>query len=98
MRTSPSYRMRRAHRGQTLIIALAVLFVLLFIGGLFVVQIARNLTATGRGKDTSNAQSFSEAGINYCANQLTYSEEGADWRPAPTPPFTASGAATSRQS
>ena len=88
MRTSPSYRMRRAHRGQTLIIALAVLFVLLFIGGLFVVQIARNLTATGRGKDTSNSQSFSEAGINYCANQLTYSEEGADWRPAPTPPFT----------
>jgi hypothetical protein len=88
MRTSHHYRMRRTHRGQTLIIALAVLFVLLFIGGLFVVQIARNLSAAARSKDTGNSQSFSEAGINYCANQLTYSEEGADWRPAPTPPFT----------
>jgi hypothetical protein len=86
--------MRRAHRGQTLIIALAILFVLLFIGGLFVVQIARNLTAAARSKDTGNAQSFSEAGINYCANQLTYSEEGADWRPAPTPPFTSAADTT----
>lgn len=81
-------RMGRAHRGQTLIIALAVLFILLFIGGLFVVQIARNLEAASRSKTTVNAQAFSEAGINYCANQLTYSEEGADWRPAPTAPFT----------
>jgi hypothetical protein len=88
LRSSHNYRMRRAHRGQTLIIALAVLFVLLFIGGLFVIQIARNLTAASRSKETGNAQSFSEAGVNYCANQLTYSEEGADWRPAPTPPFT----------
>ncbi len=88
MRSSQNYRMRRAHRGQTLIIALAILFVLLFIGGLFVVQIARNLTAATRSKDTGNSQAFSEAGINFCANQLTYSEEGADWRPAPTPPFT----------
>ena len=94
MRTSHPYRMRRAHRGQTLIIALAILFVLLFIGGLFVVQIARNLTAAARSKDTGNAQSFSEAGINYCANQLTYSEEGADWRPAPTPPFTSAADTT----
>ena len=88
MRSYRHYGMRRAHRGQTLILALAILFVLLFIGGLFVTQIARNLTAAGRSKDTGNSQAFSEAGINYCANQLTYSEEGADWRPAPTPPFT----------
>lgn len=88
MRSSHPYRIRRSHRGQMLIIALAVLFVLLFIGGLFVVQIARNLNAASRAKETGNSQSFSEAGVNYCANQLTYSEEGADWRPAPTPPFT----------
>ncbi len=86
--TSRSSRRSRARRGQTLIIALAILFVLLFIGGLFVVQIARNLTNAARSKDTLNAQSFSEAGINFCSNQLTYSEEGADWRPEPTPPFT----------
>ncbi len=92
MRSSRHYRTRRAHRGQMLIVALAILFILLFIGGLFVVQIARNLNAASRSKETVNSQSFSEAGINYCVNQLTYSEEGADWRPAPTPPFTSASA------
>src|ERR1051326_4137063 len=76
----------RAHRGQTLLIALAILFLLLFIGGIFVAQIARNLSNAGRSRDTLDALAFAEAGIRYCDNELTYSSEGADWRPVPTPP------------
>ena len=77
---------RRAKRGQTLIIALAVLFVLLFIGAYFVTQIARNLAAAGRSRDTQNAKSFAEAGIKYASDQLRNSAEGADWRLEPTIP------------
>jgi hypothetical protein len=82
---------RRARRGQTLIVALAVLFVLLFIGGLFVAQIGRNLVTTGRSRDQQDAQALAEAGIRFCDSQLTSSEDGADWRPAPTPPLTQGG-------
>lgn len=78
----------RARRGQTLIVVLAVLFVLLFIGGLFVAQIARNLTAAGRSRDTQTADALADAGINYCDRQLTFSEDGADWRPIPSAPIT----------
>ena len=79
---------RRAHRGQTLIIALAVMFVLLFIGALFVTQIARNLAAAGRSRDTQNAKAFAEAGVKYCKDQLLGSAEGADFRLTPTIPTT----------
>ncbi|MDE2205271.1 MAG: hypothetical protein KGK12_01365, partial [Armatimonadetes bacterium] len=73
-----------AHRGQTLIVALAVLFVLLIIGSLFVTEVARNLTAAGRSSDTQAAAALAEAGIRYGDQQLTQSEQGADWRPTPT--------------
>ena len=81
----PQYK-RRAQRGQTLIVALAVLFLLLFIGGIFIAQIARNLANAGRSRDTQDALAFAEAGVQYCSNELDYSTEGADWRPVPTPP------------
>jgi hypothetical protein len=91
LRSARPYIKHRVHRGQMLIIALAILFVLLFIGGIFVTQIARNLAAAGRGKETQTAQAYAEAGIRYCDSQLTYSEDGADWRPVPTPPITTAG-------
>jgi len=52
----------RAHRGQTLFIALAIMFVLLIIGGIFVTQVARNLVTAGRARETQNAQSYAEMG------------------------------------
>ena len=45
------YTYRRTQRGQTLVVALAVLFLLLFIGGLFVTTIGRNLVTAGRSRD-----------------------------------------------
>jgi hypothetical protein len=71
-------------RGQSLIVAVIVMFVLLFIGGIFVGLVARNLMNSGRSKDTISALSFAEAGIKYCNDNLMNSPEGADWRPAPT--------------
>lgn len=84
----PIYR-RRGHRGQTLIVAIAVIFILLFVGSVFVAQIARNLIAAGRSRDTADAQALAEAAVRYADTQLTSSPEGADWRPAPSPPLTA---------
>src|SRR5579871_2533452 len=81
-------RTLRAYRGQTLLIALAILFLLLFIGGIFVATIARNITNTGRSRDTQDALAFAEAGVRYCSNEMDYSTEGADWRPVSTPPIT----------
>ncbi|HZT43009.1 MAG TPA: hypothetical protein VFA07_12650 [Chthonomonadaceae bacterium] len=81
---------RRAHSGQTLIVAIAVLFILLVIGALFITQIARNLAFAGRSRDTQVADALSRAGVQFCDRQLTNSEEGADWRPTPTAPFTSS--------
>src|SRR5579871_5806050 len=78
---------RRAHNGQMLFIALSILFILLFIGGFFIVQIGRNLNAAGRSRDTQQTAAFAVAAINYCDQAFTYSEDGADWRPAPTPPI-----------
>ncbi|HZO87941.1 MAG TPA: hypothetical protein VFB38_06335 [Chthonomonadaceae bacterium] len=85
-RSRPQFHVR-ARRGQTLIVAIAVIFILLFIGGVFVAQVARNLVAAGRSRDVQDAQSLAEAGIQYCNTELTNSTEGADWRPAPTPPM-----------
>lgn len=87
-RQSPSISRVRAHRGQTLIIVLGVMFVLLFIGGIFVSQIARNLASASRNRETSDAKAIAEAGVHYCDDQLMNSPEGADWRPTPSAPFT----------
>lgn len=81
-----SNRSGRAQRGQMLIVAIAILFVLLIIGGVFVASIGRNLVAAGRSRDDQGAQAFAEAGIKYCNDNLNTSPEGADWRPVPSTP------------
>jgi hypothetical protein len=73
-----------AKRGQSLIVAVIVLFVLLFIGGIFVAMVARNLLNTGRTRETVGAQQFAEAGIRYAEQFLQYGSDGADWRPQPS--------------
>lgn len=78
---------RTAERGQTLVIALAVMFFLLVIGGLFVARIARNLVVAGNSRDSAEARQLAQAGLEYCNTMLNSSLEGADWRPDPTPPI-----------
>ncbi len=76
LRTHP-----RRRRGQTAIIALLVLLLLSFVGGLFVTIVANNLKTQGRSHRTLNADYYAEAGLRYADNQLTNSPDGADWRP-----------------
>jgi hypothetical protein len=76
---------RRSRSGQSLIVAVVALFVLLFLGGVFVGMISSNLLNTGRARDTVSAYALAEAGARYASEFLENSPEGADWRPAPTP-------------
>lgn len=77
---------RRRNAGQSLIVTIIVLFVLLFLGGVFIALIANNLKNTRRGVRVSAANRFSEAGIKYLDEQLMTAVEGADWRPVPDCP------------
>ena len=79
-------RVTRDERGQSLVLALMVLFVVCFIGGLFVTIIATNLGRTRRSAESMTADYLAEAGVRYASDQLTYSLEGADWRPVPEHP------------
>lgn len=77
-------RLRRrsaAQRGQTIIIALLVLVLLAFLGGLFATIVTRNLTSAGRANRVQSADYYAQAGIHFADEQLTNSLDGADWRP-----------------
>lgn len=74
----------RSERGQSLVVAVIVLFVLLFVGGVFIGLVARNLLNSGRSRDTVQATALAEAGLRFAADMLETSPDGADWRPAPT--------------
>ncbi len=61
------------------------MFILLFVGGIFVALVARNLLNAGRSTETVSALQLAQAGIRYADYYLQFSADGADWRPAPTP-------------
>lgn len=72
---------RKSIAGQSVFIALAVLFLLAFLGAVFITVIARNLAQAGRTTQTLNADYYAQAGINYANQMLETSPQGADWRP-----------------
>ncbi|MGC8863674.1 MAG: hypothetical protein ACP5R5_12990, partial [Armatimonadota bacterium] len=72
-----------AIRGQTLVIAIMVMFILGTIGAVFVAMVARNLLRSERSSNADVVAQLAEAGIRYADSMLTTSEEGADWRPVP---------------
>lgn len=78
-------QVRTRRSGQTLIIAILVLGVLLILGIAFAGIISRNITEAGRSAQRSVASDLSEAGARYAHSQLVNSALGADWRPEPTP-------------
>jgi hypothetical protein len=87
----------RSHPGQSLVIALSVMFLMVFVGAIFVTSVARNLSRVDRTSDQAKARFLAEAGLRYADQQLTFSDQGADWRP--TPQWMAANAAeeTARQ-
>jgi hypothetical protein len=74
---------RPRNAGQSLVVAVIVLFLLLFVGGIFVALVARNLRGAQRASNVTSSGGFAEAGLRYLDEQLTRSPEGADWRPVP---------------
>lgn len=75
---------RYRQQGQTLIIALIILGVLLILGLVFLGLIDRNLLNAARSQRRSESSDLAEAGIRYAHGQLVSSPLGADWRGNPT--------------
>jgi len=73
----------RARRGQTLIIAIMVMFVLAVAATVFILLVARNLSRSARMSSMDAVAAIAEAGTRYADEMLTTSEDGADWRPVP---------------
>ncbi|MCX7800863.1 MAG: hypothetical protein N2109_11035 [Fimbriimonadales bacterium] len=76
---------RRAHAGQTLIMAMIILGVLLILGFVFLGIVNRGIGTASTSRARTLAADLAEAGIRYAHSRLLYSELGADWRGAPTP-------------
>lgn len=70
-------------RGQSLMLTLMVMFVLVFLGMVFITLMGRSITNTRRSADTLTTDYLADAGIRYASDQLSYGSELADWRPMP---------------
>jgi hypothetical protein len=82
---------RYQERGQTIIVALIILGLLLILGSVFLGIVNRNLQTAARFEDRSVVNDLAEAGIRYAQSQLLQSELGADWRGRPTVPRSTTG-------
>ena len=67
-------------RGQTLVIALIVLGVLLILAAVYGGILNRAINESSQSKTRSNANDLAEAGIRFAHSQLLYSDLGADWK------------------
>jgi len=76
-------RRRRGQAGQSAIVAVIVLFLLLFLAGIFIAIISNNIRGTSAAARATQADRFADAGVRYLDDQLTNSPEGADWRNIP---------------
>lgn len=75
---------RRQEQGQTLIIALLILGVLLVLGVVFAGIVNRGILQTGSAFRRTQSTDLAEAGVRFAHYQLQNSVLGADWRPSPT--------------
>ena len=80
---------RQRTGGQTLVIVLIIMFVLITLGFVVMVVLGREITATGISRERNIADDLSQAGVRYAYSQLRFSEDGADWRPEPPQPVPA---------
>lgn len=78
---------RHKEKGQALIVAIGILFVVTLFAAIYVGVINRIFTRTRYEESTSKAYALAQAGIEYANRMLTQSDEGADWRPGLVPPY-----------
>jgi hypothetical protein len=75
---------RRRNGGQTLVIALIVLGVLLLLGFVFLGLIDSSLHSQGLSQSSSQATDLAEAGVRDAHSRMLTSELGADYRGTPS--------------
>lgn len=75
---------RSRRGGQTLIIALIILGVLLIVGFVFLGIVNRNIIQQTSSRQRTLGGELAEAGVRYAHQQLLTSELGADWHGTPT--------------
>ena len=75
--------------GQTLVIVLIIMFVLITLGFVVMLVLGREITATGIARERNISDDLAQAGVRYAYSQLRFSESGADWRPEPPQPVPA---------
>jgi hypothetical protein len=78
---SQNRSMRRAQRGQSIVVALLVLLLLGLAGALFVTIVARNVLNAAHASRVLTADQYAHAGITFADAQLSNGLDGADWRP-----------------
>lgn len=81
-----STRTSRTRSGQTIIVALLIMGVLLALGFVFAGLVSRNIVQTGRSFERGTAGDLADSGIRFMHSQLVNSELGGDWVPEPTFP------------
>ncbi len=86
--------MRQRERGQTIIIAMVVLGILLILGFVFIGIIDKNQKTAFTQSNRSIANDLALGGIRFAHQQLLQSELGADWRGTPTSLSNTSSTAT----
>lgn len=74
----------RRNSGQTLVIALIIMGILLILGFVFLGFLDQNLANTATSQKESVATQIAEAGVKFAQEQLLHSPQGADWRPVET--------------
>ena len=84
----------RGRRGQALMVAVLVLFAVATLAALFTAIIGSQLTQVARHSDAVALRNIAEAGLWLANEQLTYSLQGADWRPRSDPYRFAGGEMT----
>lgn len=72
---------RRTHRGQALVIAVLIMFVLVGLSGVFIALVNHALVQTVKSGERDKLEEVTQAGLEYAKKMLLYSPEGADWRP-----------------
>lgn len=76
---------RYARRGQALIMAVLIMFLLAGLGGLFVATLNQALVQTARAEERIQLEEVAEAGLRHAQTELLISPDGADWRPGDGP-------------
>lgn len=84
MTTTPRVHRRTKSAGQTLVIAMIILGVLLALGFVFLGIVGRNVQQSASNRQRSAAAELAEAGIRFAHQQLLHTNQGADYRPTPT--------------